>query len=87
LVRSYRNEEGKPTQEVLVHLGEHTTPEAALAAWPGEIATHRRAGRDEQAKKLELKLVRLQELLDRRDVRGQSLEHIDTTIDTTSERI
>jgi hypothetical protein len=60
--RSYRNEEGKPRQEVLVHLGEHETPEAALAVWPGEIAKHRRASRDEQAERLQEKLERLQEL-------------------------
>ena len=62
LVRSYRNEKGKPRQEVLVHLGEHQTPEAALAAWPHKIAEHRRAGRDEQAEKLQEKLDWLQEL-------------------------
>jgi hypothetical protein len=62
LVRSYRNEEGKPTQEVLVHLGEHRTPEAALAAWPAEIEEHRRAGREEQAEKLQGKLERLKKL-------------------------
>jgi hypothetical protein len=61
-VRSYRNEEGKPRQEVLVHLGEHRTPEAALAAWPKEIAEHRRAGREEQAERLQEKLRRLREL-------------------------
>ncbi len=32
LVRSYRDDEGRPRQEVLVHLGEHETPEAALKA-------------------------------------------------------
>jgi hypothetical protein len=37
-VRSYRNEEGKSRQEMLVHLGEHATPEEALAAWPEEVA-------------------------------------------------
>ena len=62
MVRSYRNEEGNPTQEVLVHLGEHRTPEAALAAWPGEIEEHRRTGREEQAEKLQGKLERLKEL-------------------------
>ena len=62
MVHSYRNEEGQPRQEVLVHLGEHRTPEAALAAWPGEIEEHRRAGREEQAEKLKDKLERLQEL-------------------------
>jgi hypothetical protein len=63
-VRSYRNEESKPRQEVLVHLGEYETPEAALAAWPAEIAEHRRAGREEQAERLQDKLDRLQELTD-----------------------
>jgi hypothetical protein len=62
LVRSYRNEEGKPRQEVLVHLGEYPTPEDALRAWPEQIAQHRRAGRDDQAEKLQDKLDRLQEL-------------------------
>jgi hypothetical protein len=62
-VRSYRNEEGKPRQEVLVHLGEHKKPEAALAAWLEEIAEHRRAGRDEQAEMLQGKLDRLQDLV------------------------
>jgi hypothetical protein len=47
---------------VLVHLGEHETPEAALSAWPGEIAEHRRYGRDEQAERLEEKLGRLRKL-------------------------
>ena len=60
---SYRNEEGKPKQEVLVHLGEHETPEAALAAWPEEIAEHRRTGTEEQAERLQEKLNRLQELM------------------------
>jgi hypothetical protein len=61
-VRSYRNEEGKPRTEVLVHLGEHETPEAALSAWPDEIAEHRRYGRDEQADKLQGKLEKLRSL-------------------------
>jgi len=47
---------------VLVHLGEHKKPKAALAAWPEEIAEHRRAGRDEQAEKLQDRLDRLREL-------------------------
>jgi hypothetical protein len=62
VVRSYRNEEGQPRQEVLVHLGKHETPQAALAAWPQEIVAHRRAGRDEQAERLQDKLERLREL-------------------------
>jgi hypothetical protein len=62
LVRYFRNEEGKPRTEVLVHLGEHETPEAALSAWPRQIAEHRRYGRNEQAKKLQQKLNRLPQL-------------------------
>lgn len=69
LVRYYRNEEGKPRTEVLVHLGEHETPEAALAAWPQEIDKHKKFGRDEQAERLQRKLDRLQELLEVDDVR------------------
>ena len=49
-------------KEVLVHLGEYETPEEALAAWPNEIAEHRRYGRDDQAVKLEAKLQKLQTL-------------------------
>jgi hypothetical protein len=61
LVRSHR-EGGTVKKEVLVHLGEHATPGAALVAWPEEIDEHRRAGRDEQADKLQGKLKRLEEL-------------------------
>jgi hypothetical protein len=53
LVRSYRNEEGQPRQEVLVHLGVHETPEAAMSAWPKEVAHLRRIGRDRQADDLQ----------------------------------
>jgi hypothetical protein len=66
-VRYYRNEDGNPRTEVLVHLGEHETPEAALHAWPDEIAEHREAGREEQADKLQAKLDRVQELTAGRD--------------------
>jgi hypothetical protein len=59
LVRSYRNEEGKPRQEVLVHLGVHQTPEAAMASWPIEIAHLRRIGREGQADRLEANLKKL----------------------------
>ena len=59
LVRSYRNEEGKPRQEVLVHLGIHETPEDAFAAWPDEIAHLRRIGREGQADRLEGNLKKL----------------------------
>ncbi len=73
MVRSYRNEKGKPRTEVLVHLGEYPTPEEALAAWPIEIAEHRRAGRDEQAEKLQDKLDRL-----RRLARGEIYVEVDS---------
>jgi hypothetical protein len=61
LVRSYR-EGGRVKQEVLVHLGEHETPEVALAAWPSEIEHLRAIGRERQAEKLESKLGKLLEL-------------------------
>jgi hypothetical protein len=59
LVRSYRNEEGKPRQEVLVHLGVHETPETALSSWPDEIAHLRHIGREGQADRLEANLTKL----------------------------
>jgi hypothetical protein len=59
LVRSYRNEEGQPRQEVLVHLGIHEAPAAALSAWPGEVAHLRRIGREHQADKLQANLEKL----------------------------
>ena len=62
LVRSYRNEEGKPRQEMLVHLGVHETTEAALSAWPNEIAHLRRIGRDQQADKLQANFEKLRAL-------------------------
>jgi hypothetical protein len=68
LVRSYRDE-GTVKKEVLVHLGQYSTPEGALDAWPEEIDAHRRAGRDEQAERLQDKLVRLQELTEGSDIR------------------
>jgi hypothetical protein len=63
LVRSYRNEEGQPRQEVLVHLGVHETPEAALSAWPKELAHLRRIGRKAQADRLEANLKKLRAVL------------------------
>jgi hypothetical protein len=61
LVESYR-ESGTVKKRVLVHLGQYETPEAALSAWPVEIAEHREAGRDEQAEKLQAKLDELRRL-------------------------
>jgi hypothetical protein len=49
-----------------VHLGEYETPGAALDAWPGEINEHRKAGRDEQAEKVQRKLDRVRELTEGR---------------------
>lgn len=49
-------------KEVLVHLGEHKTPEAALASWSSDIEVHRQSDRIEQADKLGAKLSRLREL-------------------------
>ena len=62
LVRSYR-EGGKVRQDVLVHLGEHPAPEAALEAWPAQVEHLRAIGRDDQAEKLQAKLERLRELM------------------------
>jgi len=63
LVRSYRDPDSATVKkEVLVHLGEHETPDEALTAWPGDIADHRKHGRDEQAEKLAGKLARLRTL-------------------------
>jgi hypothetical protein len=64
LVRSYR-EGGRVRQEVLVHLGEHETPVAALAAWPSEIEHLRAIGRESQAERLGSKLAKLRELRER----------------------
>jgi hypothetical protein len=58
-VRSYR-EQGKVKQEV-IHLGEHSTADEALTAWEREIEELART-RLKQARKLQAKLERLQEL-------------------------
>jgi len=58
-----RRVEGKPRTKVLVHLGEHATPEAALGAWPVRVEQLRAIGRDDQADKLEAKLHKLRELM------------------------
>jgi hypothetical protein len=58
-VRSYRAK-GKVKQDV-IHLGEHSTVEDALAAWPQEIQ-ELSTTRPKQAEKLQDKLDRLREL-------------------------
>jgi integrase len=73
LVRAYRNEQGQPRQEVLVHLGTHRTPDDALTEWPSEIAHLRAIGRDEQADKLEANLRELREVMERRIERGRGM--------------
>jgi hypothetical protein len=65
LVRSYRDENGVVKKEVLVHLGEHESSEAALAAWSSHIDDHRQSGRIEQADKLEAKVMKLRQLTGR----------------------
>jgi len=48
LVRGYRNEEGKPRQEVVAHLGRNPTPEEALEQWDKQAAWARRHAADHQ---------------------------------------
>ncbi len=61
-MRSYRDENGVVKKEVLVHLGEHETPAAALEAWASDIEDHKESGRYDQADKLQAKLTRLRAL-------------------------
>jgi hypothetical protein len=68
-VRSYR-EKGKVKQEV-IHLGEHSTADEALAVWPQEIRELKRT-RPKQAEKLQEKLDRLRELMEGGDIRGSN---------------
>jgi hypothetical protein len=65
LVRSYRKG-SRVRQEVLMHLGEHPTLEAALNAWPSDVQHLRAIGRDDQANRLEAKLDRLRKLVEKR---------------------
>jgi hypothetical protein len=46
--------------KVLVHLGEHATPEAALAAWREDVERARRVGRDKTAARIEAKMRKLE---------------------------
>jgi hypothetical protein len=71
LVRSFRNEEGQPRQEVLVHLGVHETPEDALTARPDEVAHLRRIGRHSQADRLEANLKKLRAALSEAEKREE----------------
>ncbi len=46
--------------KVLVHLGEHQTPEAALQAWHEDVERARRVGRDKTAVRIEAKIRKLE---------------------------
>ncbi len=46
--------------KVLVHLGEHQTPEAALAAWREDVGRTRSVGRDKTAARIEKKIRKLE---------------------------
>jgi hypothetical protein len=45
---------------VLVHLGEHATPEAALEAWREDVERARRVGREKTASRIEAKIRKLE---------------------------
>jgi hypothetical protein len=45
---------------VLVHLGEHGTPEAALDAWREDVERARSVGRDKTAARIEEKIRKLE---------------------------
>ena len=46
--------------KVLVHLGEHATPEAALEAWREDVERARRVGRDKTAARIKAKIRKLE---------------------------
>jgi len=46
--------------KVLVHLGEHATPEAALEAWHEDVERARSIGRDKTAARVEEKIRKLE---------------------------
>jgi hypothetical protein len=46
--------------KVLVHLGEHQTPEAALEAWREDVERARSVGRDKTAARIEAKIRKLE---------------------------
>src|SRR5918998_2580034 len=46
--------------KVLVHLGEHQTPEDALSAWREDVERARRVGRDKTAARIEAKIRKLE---------------------------
>jgi hypothetical protein len=46
--------------KVLVHLGEHATPEAAFEAWREDVERARSVGRDKTAARIEAKIRKLE---------------------------
>jgi hypothetical protein len=52
--------------KVLVHLGEHATPEAALDAWREYVERARSVGRDKTAARIEEKLRKLEGAINKR---------------------
>jgi hypothetical protein len=46
--------------KVLVHLGEHATPDAALEAWREDVERARRVGREKTAARIEAKIRKLE---------------------------
>lgn len=62
LVQNYRDA-GKVKTRVLCHLGEHPTPEEALAAWREESPRLRSIGRDAKADRLNAKIATLEHLI------------------------
>src|SRR5215207_2821259 len=46
--------------KVLVHLGEHESPEAALSAWREDVERARRVGREKTAARIEAKIRKLE---------------------------
>ncbi len=61
-----RRVNGKPRQRVLVHLGQYSTVEEALKAWPREIQKLRRLGNERKAADIKSRLERLQQLFPER---------------------
>ncbi len=49
--------------KVLVHLGEHDAPEAALKAWREDVERARRVGREKTAARIEEKLRKLEGMI------------------------
>ena len=51
--------------KVLVHLGEHEAPEAALEAWREDVERARRVGREKTAARIEEKIRKLEHTINK----------------------